>query len=681
MKRSVVSSLAALLLICACSPAGKLPEGSYLLSKNIVKINGSNELTQNDITPYIKQRPNTSLSIIGTEPVIFRENLVRSSVENIAGHLDYLGYYNSVIESRKDTSKRRISVTYTVTPGKRYRIDSVRFVLPPNPEFAEEFMADSSNISIRTGDFLSEDRLEKESVRSASHFRNLGYYTLTKNHYFFYADTLQGKTILEYHIREYTRNEAESEAVPFRKFSIGDVTISHSEQVKVNSRLLRKINRIYPGDTYSENLVNTTYERMSALRIFSGVNIEMAADDSSTVNCNIKLAESKSQGVKANIEASTNSSGLIGVSPHLNWYHKNIFHGGEWLNLGFTGNFQFKPGTDIRAMEYGANASLSIPRFFLNSIPRMEINASFNYQNRPEYKRNVVGFSFGYSGQFKKNFFYQLYPARANYVSLKDMSESFAKTLKENPYMLSMYTDHLDAGMSGSVYLTSNSDIVPRTSYHYLRFSTDLSGNLISLFSRLLPLADSGERTILGSPFYQYVRGELALGQTFRFGADDGQALALRLAGGAGYAYGNSVSMPFEQQFYVGGASSMRGWQARMLGPGASPYNTTFIIPSQTGNMKLELDVEYRFHLIWKLEGALFAEAGNVWDYHNLDRDFFKTIAADWGFGLRFDLDFILLRLDAGIKLYEPCGQIWRGPDKWFNKNGFAIHFGVGYPF
>lgn len=682
MKKPFAIFLSAVLLLNACGSSKKLPEGTYRLASNKVEIKDSKILSKNDIVPYIRQKPNSRL-LIGSAPVAFQEELVGSSMENISSHLDYIGFYNSSIQSRTDTSGRKIAVTYTVRPGRRLKIDSIRFVLPEgNREFEKEFIADAGMVSVHKGDFLSEKALEEESLRSASHFHNLGYYNISKNNYFFYADTLSGKTILEYHIREYTRNGSAADTRPFRKYRIGEVTISHSGQIKLNERLLRRINTIHPGDLYSENGVNETYNRMTALKVFNGINIEMTPTDSNTVNCDIKLTESKVQGIKINLEASTNSSGLIGISPSLNWYHKNIFRGGEWLNLGFVGNFQFKPGTDVKASEYGANASLSLPRFFgRNNIPRMEINASYNYQNRPEYMRNLAGFSFGYTGQLRKNFFYQVYPLRANFVTLYNVSDEFAKLLEDNPYMKSTYTDHLDAGMRGNIYLTSNSDIVPKTSYRYLRFSLDLSGNVISAFSSLLPKNPSGESLILGAPYYQYVRGELSLGQTFRFGKNDGQAMALRLTGGIGYAYGNSVSMPFEQQFYVGGANSMRGWQARMLGPGADPYDDNFAIPSQTGNMKLELDAEYRFRIAWKLEGAVFAEAGNVWDYNRQKSGFLKTIAADWGTGLRLNLDFILIRLDAGFKLYEPSEDLWRGPGMWFRRDGFAIQFGIGYPF
>ena len=205
-----------------------------------------------------------------------------------------------------------------------------------------------------------------------------------------------------------------------------------------------------------------------------------------------------------------------------------------------------------------------------------------------------------------------------------------------------------------------------------------------------MPTSDMGRHTIWNVPYSQYVRGELQLGQTLRFGPADNQAVALRFLIGAGYGYGNSSTVPFEKQFYAGGANSMRGWQARALGPGSvEPWTEYFLIPSQTGDFKMEANVEYRFPIVWKLEGALFVDAGNVWDLHKLT-EFdsstftFDSIAADWGLGVRVNLDFILVRIDLGAKVYEPCrpiGERLIGPEEWLKSGNFALHFGVGYPF
>lgn len=225
----------------------------------------------------------------------------------------------------------------------------------------------------------------------------------------------------------------------------------------------------------------------------------------------------------------------------------------------------------------------------------------------------------------------------------------------------------------------------------FRRFSLDVSGNVISLFNDYLPTASDGTYLLAGVPYSQYVRGEFSWGRAIRYGYEGRQAVALRLLAGAGYAYGNSSALPFEKQFYAGGASSMRGWQARALGPGKEPINTDFSIPSQTGDLKLEANLEYRFGIVWKFEGALFGDLGNVWTLTNTGaagefniKDFYKTLGADWGVGLRLNLQFILIRLDFGMQLYDPsrnAGHRLIGAADWLKGGNNAFHFGIGYPF
>ena len=240
------------------------------------------------------------------------------------------------------------------------------------------------------------------------------------------------------------------------------------------------------------------------------------------------------------------------------------------------------------------------------------------------------------------------------------------------------------------MYYTTDASAIPKRSYRYGRLSFDMSGNVISLFNSAMPMNAMGQHTIWEVPYAQYVRGELQLGQTLRFGNGDTQAVAFRFLVGAGYGYGNSTTVPFEKQFYAGGANSMRGWQARALGPGSvEPWTEYFLIPSQTGDFKMEANVEYRFPIVWKLEGALFVDAGNVWDLRRSvgfegSAFSFDTIAADWGMGIRVNLDFILVRIDMGTKVYEPCrpaDERLIGPNQWLKRGNYALHFGVGYPF
>ena len=711
----------------SCSTTRVLEDGQYRLAKNKIKIENSKTFNPSVLDPYLKQRPNSYfifgwnpfLNIynwstgtgngwdkfvqkIGVAPVVYDPDMVDNSIENLKNHLDYLGYYHSDITSNITVRKKRVNVTYNVNLGKRYPIKGVSYALPDNAEFAESFFADTANLSVKVGDYLSESTLQTETERSSAFLRNQGFYNFNKNYYFFEADTLTFKdsALLQLTINEYTRNETPKDAQPIRKFYINDVKITYPNTLKFRNDILKELTTITPGDVYSADEVSRTYSRLAALKVFSSVNIGMTPVDTNLVDCSISLAQSKLQGFKFNLEASVNSTGLFGVSPQVSYYHKNIFKGGEWLNLSFMGNFQFKFQDAIRSNEFGVSGGLSFPKFFplpyryfSGAIPRTDVNLSYNYQSRPEYTRNIISVTYGYNGNFKKKFFYQAYPLQMNVVKLFDLDDKFYSSLVNDPFLRNAYQDHFDLGSGAILYYTTNPESTPNVPHFYSRFQFDIAGNMLSAFKPLMNKSETGEGMIWNTPYSQFIRGELTLSKTWFMGKQSKQSIATRFQAGAGYAYGNSTSLPFEKHFYAGGSNSLRGWQARTVGPGLSPRDTSFVIPNQTGDMKLEANIEYRFDMFWKVAGAVFMDAGNIWTLKADDTeegqaslfkisDFGKSIAANWGVGLRLDFGFLLLRLDLGMKIHDPAReQRWVNPGQWLKRDNYALHFGVGYPF
>ena len=729
MKRAsgILTVIILLMTAISCSTTRVLQEGQYRLADNNIKVTNDKKFNTGTLTPYIKQKPNPSvifgwnpfLSVynwsdgkgkgwdkfvqkIGQAPVIYDADMVESSMESIAEHLEYQGYYGSVVEADVKVKKKKVSVSYDITLGKRYPISSIEYVLPERGEFRESFLQDTSSVSVKTGDFLSEASLEQESEKSGSVMRNKGFFDFSKNNFFFEADTLTNPDVaaLKVTVNEYTRNENPRDASPIRRFYIDKVDISYPENLNIRQKVLRDLTTIHPGQVYSEDIVNNTYSRLSALKIFSTVNIGMTPKDTNLVDCSINLSQSKLQGVQVNLEASSNSSGLLGISPQLSYYHNNIFRGGETLNLSFMGNFQFKFNDSVRSNEFGVSAGLSFPKFFPlpysifdGAIPRTDINLSYNYQDRPEYTRNIISTSYGYSGNKNNKLFYQAYPLQLNIVKLFDLNPEFFDSLAADPFLRNAYQNHFDLGSGLMLYYTTDAASIPEDTFFYTRFQFDIAGNMLSLFNNLMKQDTNGSRMIWNTPYSQFVRGEVTLGRTWVFGRKSGQSIATRLLAGAGYAYGNSTALPFEKHFYAGGSNSLRGWQARTVGPGLSQMDDSFVIPNQTGDMKIEANIEYRFNMFWKFAGAVFVDAGNIWTLRNIgegnsDESMFRwdtfseSIAANWGVGLRLNFGFMLLRVDMGIKMHDPARvEKWVTPDQWFKRDGYALHFGVGYPF
>ena len=729
-KALIVGLLALLVMAAGCSTTKMLSEDELRLSENKVVITNSSTYNPSSLAPYIKQKSNyyvigkwhPALYIynwqngkgkgwdrfcqkIGQAPVVFDETLIDKSVTSMLDHLTYQGYYNSHIDTRTEVKKQTARVEYDVTLGKQFPIRSIDYQVKDST-LASLMAADTSNYTVLPGDFLSEEKLEKESERFTKLFRNNGYWGFSKNYFFFYADTTthRDEADLIVKIENYTRNESEDAAREHRQYTIGTVALMPQPGMRIRQKFLQNLNQLKPGELYSEEKINREYDRYSSIPLFSSVNMMLreSETDSTAVDCRVLLQQARLQALKLNLEGSFNSTGLFGVTPSLSYSHKNIFGGGEVLSLGFRGNFQFMFRSPTRATELAVNAGLKIPWYpdfilrmpFIN-LPQMDINFTYNFQNRPEYTRNIVTGAYGFNWNIAKKFYYQFKPIQLSAVSATRLDSTFIAGIRD-PYLKNSFRSHLDLGGSGTFYFSTNTSVNPKVTYFYTRFQYDMSGNLMRLLGKtgMFKKGESGEDLIAGIPYAQYIRGELQAVGTFRLGEVGQYALAVRALAGMGFAYGNSVSLPFEKLFYAGGASSMRGWRARAVGPGMAPRDTSFAIANQSGDMHLEANVEMRFPLFWKLEGAVFADIGNVWniDADGLDgqtrdprslfsfKNLFRSTAMDVGLGARLDFGMVLIRFDMGLVVYDPYKQEFMGINDWF-KGNYAFHFGIGYPF
>ena len=730
MLRRYFTLSAALLALISCSTTKVLEEGEYRLRENIIEMEpGKDAPTATSLHPYLIQKANNytighwnpGLYIynwengkgkawdrivhgMGTVPVIFDSTAVGRTILGMENHMDYMGYFNSTVTADVKYDKRLATVTYHVNPGKLYDIDRIDYVIP-DPDMNRIITENSDQLTLKTGNILSSESLEKESDIMTALLRNNGYYKMSKNFFFYYADTTdaggaRGSADLTVRLRDYTLNETEKMARPHRRYTFGEITVTKPEGCRIRDKFLDGLNRIHKGDVYSDEVVNSSYSRISSIPLFNTVNLKLTESerDSNQVDCNIILTKSKLQSIKLDLAGSFNSTGLFGITPGITYSHKNVFHGGEVLSVGFLGNFQFKfNDKNTRATEYGITASLQIPRFMLlssrlfkNFVPRTDFALSYNYQSRQEYTRDILSASYGYMWSKKNKYFFNVFPVKLNSVKIYDIDSEFYKKLKD-PYLINAYQDHLDFGAEGTFYYTTDASINPDKTYFYTKIVGTASGNILSIFNGAMPTNELGEHKFCGVPYSQYVRLEASAVQTIRFGKNNRLSVAGRLLAGYGYAYGNSSIMPFEKLFYSGGAYGLRGWRAKAVGPGAAKADGTFSIPNQTGDMKLEANIEFRFPIIWKLAGGVFTDAGNVWnlDLGDGSRDpasvfkfnnFLCTSALDWGIGLRLDLSILLVRIDWGMQLYNPAEQAWCKPGHWFNENG-AFHFGIGYPF
>lgn len=741
------------LSLYSCSTVRIVPEGESVLRENSIKVVNNKSINPSKLNQYIRQQPSGSFLFgwnpfaviynwsngkdngwdrfvkkVGQKPVILDTLLIDRSNLNLVNHLNSIGYYHSTVKDTVITKNKKSKVYYSIEAGDSYIIDDIYYSIKDTA--IERIVMNNLSASLfKTGSRLSEQVLDKESERIATILRERGYYNFSKNYLLFEADTLKrdGTAQLLVKLEDYTRSETPKDARKHQLYRIRNISlfsdydpmissekilgmydtiktkeinIYHRGTRTIRPRVLAKMNTLKPGQLYNEKQANNTYSRYVSLRYFSGVNIqfdEVVADSSkinNEVDCIIRLTPSKNQGYKLNLEASSNSNKLLGISPAISYYHKNLFKGGEWFTLGVMGNFQFKLNDPIRSTELGVSAGLSIPSFLLlpdslfkTNVPRTDINIAYNYQSRPEFTRNLISWNYGYSWRSGDRFFYYLNPVQLNVIRLNNMDPKFYETLMD-PFLKNSYRNHFDFGSGASIYYTTDASPIPQYSHFYIRWSNDIAGNLISLFNKSLSADSTGAKRIWNTPYAQYFRTDFTLGYTYK--PYSTYAIATRFNFGLGYAYGNSRVLPFEKLFYAGGANSLRGWQARTVGPGSAAIDTTFSIPNQTGDIKLEFNVEYRFNMFWNFEGALFVDAGNIWTLRSDPgkesglfriKDFYKSMAINWGAGLRLNLDFVVLRLDMGMVAHDPFRKTWIAPSKWFQTNTYSIQFGVGYPF
>ncbi len=496
------------------------------------------------------------------------------------------------------------------------------------------------------------------------------------------------------------------------------------KQPRVREKVLRGAIPLYPNYLYNYSQVNRTYSNLMSMGYFKSARISFkelpdsmarrgyithigGAHTSSLVNytregyldCDIFCTPALRQSVKAELEASTTSS-FYGLKAVLGYQNRNIFRGAEMFELTGTAGYEYMKAPNSKkrhAMEFGLAASLSFPRFLIANYamkqnivaPKTKFEISYNYQDRPYYRRGLSSLSWVYSWRNRTSSSFVIRPITINWVDVSYIDQDYFNSL-QNQYLKHSFESQLILALSGSYVYNKQYKSAPnnRTT---VRVNGEVAGNLLDGLEHLFSHPnDKGYYEILGIRYSQYVRGDVSASHKVMFGKVT--ALAARLYAGVGYAYGNSDAIPFDRMFYAGGSNSMRGWAPRTLGPGSSAAPTNVIYPTQLGDMKLEANIEFRFPIWGIFQGATFFDAGNIWyigrkgvEYPEGSvfsfGEFYKQIALNTGIGLRLDIKFAILRLDWGIRLHDPnqpVGERWIHNFKWKNT---SLNFGVGYPF
>lgn len=494
----------------------------------------------------------------------------------------------------------------------------------------------------------------------------------------------------------------------------GGVNFFYKDKLFLRPQVISDYNYLQSGKLYRNRDVQNTYSALGRLNILKYSNIRFREEleaDSAYLDAYVMLTRNKNKSLSFEIEG-TNSAGDLGAAASVAYSHRNLFKGSETFTIKLRGAYEAVTGLEGYAnsnyLEYGVETSLSFPEFmfpFLSSDFRRrsratsEVTVKYNWQIRPEFERTVASAAWSYRWG-KRGATHRFDVFDLNYIYMPYRSETFREYLdymdERNPLLRYSYEDLFIVRLGYTYTYNSSGATTLKTSQrnsYSIRFNIEESGNLLYLFSRMINGSPkNGEAYQMANiSFAQYVKTDFDYAKNFMI--DDRNALVFHVGVGVAVPYGNSKSLPFEKLYFSGGANSVRGWSVRSLGPGGYRGDSNSLdYVNHTGDIKLDLNLEYRTHLFWKLNGAAFVDAGNVWTIRNREMQpeglfkfnrFYKQLAVAYGLGLRFDLDFLIIRFDGGMKAINP---MYTGRDRYpiispDFKRDFAFHFAVGYPF
>jgi outer membrane protein assembly factor BamA len=713
---------------------------AYLLQKPNKKILGIRlNLFYYNLSNINKNRwPHGWLRKIGEEPVIYDPYQTERTREQFKIYLENKGYYEAQVRDTVHFKKRDAKVLYQIKPGEPLRIRKI-FYLFEDTGIVSIILNDTANSLIVKRMLFDKEKLQEERIRLEELMKQHGYYNFSKEYIYFNAELVPGRrqVDLTFVIKEYVEGEINRRSMVrhHKKYRINDVTIYpnynpyesltgvsnnnsydtlniegtgfiYRNKVNVKPQLIFSHNYILPGKIYDNRDYNKTYRYLSSLGLFRFININYTeppvgnddARDLYPLDCQIELTQKNIQSYQHEI-VGTNSYGDLGVRYNLLYQNLNLFRGAETFNLKFTGAFEALRYSSIidlsRTIELGTETSFEIPKFFLpfrmtefvkKYSPKTVFALALNHRIEKQYVRTFANASFGYTWRGARFMRHSLFPFELSFVQVDEERSKDFLEIVDSTFLEYSFTDHL-VGVSRYTFEYNTQEIGKIKDFVFIRLNLELAGNSLYAINKWTnsSVVENSYR-LFDVRFSQYSRADLEF-KYFRI-YNSRNTLVYRGFAGVGYPYGNSNTMPFEKKYFVGGPNSIRAWNAYSLGPDSEEKY------ENTGDIKLEFNLEYRFKLFWKLEGALFMDAGNIWDiYYQESRAdaFFKwdrflsDFAIGTGFGTRFDFSIFLLRIDIAMKMRDPLAaageKLIITSRKTDHSDDFTIQFGIGYPF
>lgn len=725
-----------LVLLTSCKTTKFVSDGDYLLNKSRIRVLNSPTDTksrldaryeaadlESDLKDYLRQTPNTEIlgfwklqlqmyntapkdtstkakrffarnaHKMGEAPVIYDEELTRLSIDQLRLAMQNKGFFSAQVDTIKRFKDKKLDLTYLIHANapytiRRYHIDIAQ------PQVREIALESQKELS-QSPQFDAE-RLEDERKRIATRMHNEGYFYFDKSMLVYRADSsYRDNTVdLTLSLADYIESLPDSaQQRLYTRYTIRRVFFHCDDEAFLRERVLRRHCLIEEGKPYAEWRVERTYSYLNSLGAIRYVDIAFDPVAQDQLDCHITISKSKVHALSVEAEG-TYSAGDWGIGIGAGYQNRNLFHGAELLSLSAKASYEWRQSGG-RAIEAKAEAGLTFPN-------QLKINAAYNYQQRPEeYTRTIANAGLYYTipRRLSRRWTHQFNLIDISYIYLPWMSERFKADFIDRASVLkASYEDHFILDWSYSGQYTNRRPNSHR-SYVQFRYAIETAGNFLygigHLFS--LPRNDQGAFTLGHIPFAQYAKADLNF--SFHHSIAPRHCLVYHAALGVALPYGNANTIPFEKRYFSGGANSVRGWQARTLGPGAfRGQGNTLVYDLQAGDIRLDLNLEYRWRVWSLIELAAFFDAGNIWTMYNYEQqpygvwdwqEFYRQIALSWGFGLRLDFSLVILRVDLGVKLHDPTrlygdldGTQWRTARHNLNwRDDCTLHFAIGYPF
>jgi outer membrane protein assembly factor BamA len=671
----------------------------------------------------------------GEKPVYLSSVNPDVTAELMMNRLNSLGYFNAIVKYKLVKSKNTAYIEYTARVSAPYKLKSIIYLID-NAALNFPINSMAKGTYLKPGDQYNLDKIIQERIRIDLGLKNLGFYFFKADYLLYKADTTAGNrsVILKVTLKpdipdkgktryvlndiiinpSYRRNR-DSVRLKMDTIRVGEYIYLNRDSAFKPETIIRAV-YLKKGENYSRKNHNLTISRLMSMGVFRYATIifkDTIINHEGILDATINLTPLKPKSLQVEFEAVTKSNNFTGPAINLSYKNRNLFRGAELLVLNLNSSFETQftgKQKGFFSFEYGASSQLYFPKFLLPFkvressffIPKTKIDLGFRVLHRVEYfNMNALNFSFGYNWKEDAQKEWEINPISINFAKLTSTTEAFDLLLKKNSYLRKSFEEQFTIGAKCSYTFNSMIGLERRSSF-YFNAGLDLSGNSIYFIQSLFSSYRSTEAhpyKLFGYRYSQY--SKISTDTRYYYNFDKNNKMASRVIVGVGAPYGNSSTLPYIKQFFSGGSNSLRAFLPRSIGPGTYKLPDTGsakVLLNQSGDIKLEGNLEYRFTIVSILKGAFFADAGNVWLIRkNADlpggefnfKTFKDELAVGTGFGLRLDLSFFVLRFDLGIpirKPYLPKQERWVldkidfNDPSWRNDN-LVLNIAIGYPF